>query len=251
MGTLRHAPPVRHPLLYRGPIVRGRPRVFSLVSRRYGGVRRVRGALSATLGVLLAALLASGCGGGARQDSHEPAGAFTMQVVHASFPVSQSIARPARLELQVRNTGPRTAPNVAVTLDSFYYTENYPELAVNKRPVWVIERGPGAIAKPPVESQVVSPPGGGQTAYVNTWALGPLAPGSTRTFLWRVTPVKAGLHTVHFTVAAGLAGKAKAELASGGPVQGQLTASIAPAPPAMHVDPSTGQIVSGAYPLIP
>ena len=60
------------------------------------------------------------------------------------------------------------------------------------------------------ESQEVSPPGGGETAYVNTWALGPLDAGSTRTFVWQVVPVKAGLHTVHYTVAAGLAGKANA-----------------------------------------
>jgi hypothetical protein len=193
-----------------------------------------------------AGLLASGCGG-ARQDAHEPAGAFTMQVVHASFPARQSLARPTRLELQVRNTGAHTAPNVAVTLDSFYYTEHYPDLAADKRPVWVVEQGPGAIAKPPVESEAVSPPGSGQTAYVNTWALGPLAPGRTRTFLWRVTPVKPGLHTVHFTVAAGLAGKAKAQLASGAPVQGSLTAYITPVPFAKHVDPNTGQIVGGAY----
>ena len=142
-------------------------------------------------------------------------------------------------------------PNVAVTLDSFYYTEHYPELASDKRPVWVVERGPGAIAAPPVQTQSVSPPGGGQTAYVNTWALGPLAPGRTQTFLWRVVPVKAGRHTVHFTVAAGLAGKARAELASGGPVQGLLSADIAPIPPARHVDPHTGKVVPGQFPLTP
>jgi hypothetical protein len=203
--------------------------------------------------VLLGACVAgvSGCGGGARQDVHEPAGAFPMQVLDASFPAHQSIARPTRLQLQVRNTGTRTVPNVAVTLDSLYYTEHYPELAANKRPVWVVEEGPGPIPARPVESQAISPPGGGQTVYVNTWALGPLAPGATQTFRWRVVPVKVGLHTVHFTVAAGLAGKAKAQLTAGGPVQGQLTASIAPAPPATHVDPSTGRVVAGTFPLTP
>lgn len=217
---------------YRGPIVRGW-RVFPVVP------------LSACT-----ALLASGCGA-TRQDAHEAKGAFTMKVVHSSFPSSQAIARPTRLELLVRNTSTRTVPNVAVTLDSFYYTENYPELAADKRPVWVVEQGPGAIPARPVESQAVSPPGGGQTAYVNTWALGPLAPGRTQTFLWRVVPVKAGLHTVRFTVAAGLAGKAKGQLASGGPVQGQFTADIAAAPPLTHVNPSTGRIAVGAYPLTP
>jgi hypothetical protein len=195
-------------------------------------------------------LLISGCGG-SRQDVHEAKGAFTMNVVHSSFPATQAMARPTRLELVVRNTGSATAPDVAVTLDSFYYTESYPELAANKRPVWVVEEGPGAIPTRPVESQAVSPPGGGQTAYVNTWALGPLAPGHTQRFLWQVVPVKAGAHTVHYTVAAGLAGKATAQLASGAAVQGQLTANVAAAPPTTHVDPSTGRVIAGAYSAIP
>jgi hypothetical protein len=170
-----------------------------------------------------------------------------MKVVSASFPAKQAIARPTRLELQVQNTSERTAPNVAVTLNSFSYTSNYPDLAVDKRPVWVVEQGPGPIASPAVESEAVSPPGGGQTAYVNTWALGPLAAGQTRTFVWRVVPVKAGTHTVQFTVAAGLAGKAQARLASGDPVQGQFVADIASAPPLVHVDPDTGQVIPGQF----
>jgi hypothetical protein len=205
--------------------------------------------VSAALGAC-AVLLASGCGG-TRADAGEPNAGFTMKVLDASFPADQSIARPTRLQLRVQNTSARTMPNVAVTLDSFYYTEHYPELASDQRPVWVVERGPGAIASPPVQTQSVSPPGGGQTAYVSTWALGALAPGHTQTFVWRVVPVKAGRHTVHFTVAAGLAGKAKAELASGGPVQGQLSADIAPLPAARHVDPQTGKVESGEFPLTP
>jgi hypothetical protein len=207
--------------------------------------------LSATAAVLaLAALLACGCGA-ARQDAGEPKGAFRVGVVHASFPPDQSIARPTTLELAVRNTGVRTAPNVAVTLDSLYYTERFPELASSKRPIWIVDRGPGAIANPPVESQAVSPPGSGQTAYVNTWALGPLAPGETRIFRWLLAPVRAGLHTVHYSVAAGLAGKAKARPSPGAPVRGVFVANIAPAPPGRHVDPNTGKVVGGAYPLNP
>jgi hypothetical protein len=195
------------------------------------------------------ALLVAGCGSASRQDAGEPAGTFAMQVLHASFPSAQSIARQTELVLPVRNSGSRTVPNVAVTIDSFDYTSSYPQLAADKRPVWVIERGPGTIASPPVESEQVSPPGGGQTAYVNTWALGPLAPGATRTFVWRVVPVKSGSYTVHYTVAAGLAGKAKARLSSGGPVQGQFAVYIKPAPPPTHVNPKTGRVEAGQYPV--
>jgi hypothetical protein len=198
-----------------------------------------------------AALVASGCGGGAHQDAHEHAGTFALKVVHSSFPAKQSMVRPAKLELQVRNTGKHATPSVAVSLDSFSYISAYAHLASNKRPVWVVEQGPGAVANPAVQSESVNTAEGAQTAYVNTWALGPLAPGATKTFIWRVTPVTAGVHTVHFTVAAGLAGKAKAQLASGGPVRGSFTADIAPAPPGKHVNPDTGRIVSGSYPSTP
>ncbi len=217
------------------------------VASRYAG-----GALAARTGGLLVAacaLFASGCGGSARQDAGEPSGTFRLQVLRASFPRVQSIARPTSLELLVRNAGIRTAPNVAVTIDSFYYTENFPELAATQRPVWIIDAGPGAIPRRPAESQAVSPPGGGQTAYVNTWALGPLAPGGTRTFRWQVAPVKSGLHTVHFAVAAGLAGKARTVGTFGGPARGQFTVLITRAPPPRHVDPNTGQVVPGRYPL--
>jgi hypothetical protein len=197
------------------------------------------------------ALLASGCGGGAHQDANEPSGTFKLQVLRASFPNVQSIARPTRLELLVHNAGTGAAPNVAVTLDSFYYTETFPELAASQRPVWIIDRGPGAIPARPASSQAVTPPGGGLTAYVNTWALGRLAPGATRMFSWRVVPVKPGIHTVHFALAAGLAGKARAVSTSGGALQGGFTVSISPAPPARHVDPNTGQVVPGRFPLVP
>ena len=216
---------------YRGPIVRGR-----------------RSVLGVGLAAAAASALLTGCGGGTRQDASERGGSFQLKVVNASFPVQQVIARPTKLELQVRNTGTHTVANVAVTVDSFNYTSNYPKLAADKRPIWAIEQGPGAIASPPVQSQEVSVPGGGQTAYVNTWALGALAPGQTQTFAWHVMPLKPGMHTVSYTVDAGLAGKAKAVLASGGPVKGHFTVDISSAPPAMHVDPSTGRIVPGASP---
>jgi hypothetical protein len=196
-------------------------------------------------------VLAAGCGGGARLDAGERAGTYAMKIVHASFPTSQSIARQTRFELEVQNSGTRTVPNVAVTVDSFNYASNYPELAADKRPVWVIERGPGAIASPPVNTQEVSVPGGGQTAYVNTWALGALAPGKTRTFIWHVVPVKAGDHTVRYSVAAGLAGKSKARLASGAPVEGQFAVDIASAPKLTHVNPATGHIEVGQFPATP
>jgi hypothetical protein len=201
----------------------------------------------------LAALL-GGCGG-SEQTKGEAKGSFPVKIVHASFPPLQGIARKARLVLQVRNTGTSTMPNVAVTTDSFSYVSNYPGLADNKRPVWIVDSGPGSIPARPVQSQAIDPPGGGQTAYVNTWALGPLAPGATKTFVWRVTPVKAGLHSVHFVVAAGLAGNARARVnrvgvlgGPGGAPVGVFRVAIAGRPPQRHVNPETGKVTLGPYP---
>jgi hypothetical protein len=207
--------------------------------------------LAAAAAAVAAVLAASGCGGGARLDAHEPSGTYSMEVLRAVFPAKQSIAKPTVFALRVHNAGSATIPNVAVTLDSFYYTERYPELASDKRPIWVVERGPGPRAKPPVQTQEVSQPGGAQTVYVNTWALGPLARNGTKTFIWHVVPVKAGVWTVHYRLAAALAGGARAQLPAGGPVQGQLTASVAGIPPSTHVDPNTGRVVRGTYPLLP
>ena len=210
-----------------------------------------RASRAASVAAAACALLIAGCGGGTRQDASEPTGSYAMRVVLAHFPAVQSIARQTHMALVVRNVGLHTVPNVAVTIDSFSYTSHYSDLAANKRPVWVIERGPGAIASPPVESEQVSNPGGGQTAYVNTWALGALAPGRTRTFIWLVVPVKAGVYTVHYTIAADLSGKSKARLPLGGPVRGQFTVYIAPAPRLTHVNPDTGRVETGQFPLNP
>lgn len=197
------------------------------------------------------AALVAGCGGGTRQNANEPSATYTVAIEHASFPRIQAVARPIVMTLGVRNTSTGTIPNVAITVDSFNYVSNYPALAASKRPIWAIEQGPGAISKLPVQSQVVAPPGGGQTAYLNTWALGSLAPGHTRTFAWRVTPVKPGVYTVHYTIAAGLAGNAKARLADGTIPHGHFTVAIAPRPPANYIDPNTGQVVRGTYPQAP
>jgi hypothetical protein len=195
-------------------------------------------------------VLASGCGQ-ARRNAHEAKGLYTVEVVRARFPAKQAIARDTRLALVVRNAGTRTIPNVAVTLDSFYYTSTYPHLSVSKKPVWVVNTGPGTVPVRPVYTQEVNPPGGRETAFVNTWALGALAPGASRSFVWRVTPIKAGVHAVHYTVAAGLDGKAKARLAGGGQPAGTFVAQIAPKPPPTHVNAKTGRIAQGANPVSP
>jgi hypothetical protein len=174
-----------------------------------------------------AALAVAGCGGGQRQDASEPSGTFQVDVVRASFPTKQHLAQPERFVITVRNSGHKTVPNVAVTVSSFAERSEQAGLADPERAVWIID----------------SSPSGGDTAYVNTWALGRLAPGQTRRFVWRVTAVKAGTHTVKWQVAAGLNGKAKATLSGNRAPAGSVTVDVSKKPAQAHVDPETGKVV--------
>jgi len=174
-----------------------------------------------------AALILSGCGGGARQDASEPSGTFRVAVVDASFPAKQRLATPQRLVIAVKNTGKRTMPDVAVTVDSFDAPSARTDLADAQRPVWVVDDGPA----------------GGTTAYTNTWALGSLRPGQIRRFTWQVTAVQPGTHTVKWQVAAGLNGKAKATLAGNRAPAGSFTVDVSEQPAASRVDPKTGAVV--------
>ena len=197
--------------------------------------------------VAAAALLVSGCGGGTRQDAHEKSATYTVRVAKAGFPSRQAVSKPSQLELQVTNTGEHAIPNLSVTIDSFSYRSNYPGLAARLRPVWVIERGPGKPASPPVPTQEVSQGGPDQSAYVNTWSFGPLAAKGTQTMRWRVVPVKPGSYTVHYTVNSGFGGKARTQLASGS-AAGKFAVQVAAAPANRYVDPKTGRVVVGTYP---
>jgi hypothetical protein len=195
----------------------------------------------------LAAPLA-GCGG-ARQDVHEPSGTFTVNILRASFPTRQNISHAERMVLVVRNDSNKTVPNMTVSVDSFSAPSQAVGLANPLRPVWIVDVGPGASPVHGVEGIVADSAGGAQTAYVNTWALGAVRPHGQRTFIWKVTPVKSGVHRVTYTVAAGLNGKARAQLADGQQPRGSFTVSISPAAAQVHVDPNTGQVVSGPPPL--
>lgn len=200
----------------------------------------------AACGVALA-MLASGCGG-TEHNAHESKGVYRMEVVRAKFPPKQAIASDERLALVVHNSGTQTIPNVAISLNSLSYTSDFPHLAVDKRPDWIVNSAPGLVPTVRVLSEEIYPAGGSETAYVNTWALGPLAPGASKIFAWHVTPVKAGVHTVYYRVAAGLDGKARAQLADGGPVAGKFVVAVAPRPPHTHVNPDTGEIAEGTFP---
>ncbi|MEJ7785388.1 MAG: hypothetical protein WKF96_11330 [Solirubrobacteraceae bacterium] len=179
-------------------------------------------------GLCAVAVLVAGCGGGTRQDAEEPSGTFEVEVVSAKFPEQQKLARQERLVLEVRNADTKTIPNVAVTINpGFAVRSNRPDLADPNRPVWIVDDGPL----------------GGGTAYTSTWALGALKAGESRRFVWKVTPVRSGRHEVGYRVAAGLNGKAKAQIAGGDKAEGSFNVTISDKPSQATVDPETGKVL--------
>ncbi len=210
----------------------------------------------------LAALVLAGCGSGARQDASEPAGNFPVAVTTATFPASQRLSEHTHLVLAIRNTGSKTIPNVAVTIcnvtcaypapagegtDAAAFADDLQQtgLANPSRPIWIVDRPPGAcnVGCQPGSTAGSGSPGGAVTAYSNTWALGSLAPGRTAKFDWAVTAVAPGRHVVAWEVAAGLNGKAKAVVQGGGLPHGTFAVTIHSAPSESYVN-NNGQIVT-------
>jgi hypothetical protein len=190
-----------------------------------------RGIALAAGGVAALAALA-GCGGGERQDADEPSGTYKVEA-KATFPGRQKLAKSSTLRIVVKNVDTKTIPNIAVTVRGFDTRLPDEDLADPNRPVFVINGSPEEIGGLP-ESRADAPRGG-DTAYVDTWALGELPPGQSRTFEWSVTAVRAGSYRIAYRVAAGLNGKAKAVLARGGIPAGTFAGRISDRPPNARV----------------
>jgi ABC-type glycerol-3-phosphate transport system substrate-binding protein len=189
-----------------------------------------------SVAAVAAAGLVAGCGGGERQDKNEPSGTFKVDVTKASFDRQQRLANQAVMRIVVRNADDKTIPNVAVTISSdddakggagFTTRSTAAGQSDPTRQLWIVDQGPR----------------GGDTAYLSTWALGPLAAGKTKTFEWHVTPVVAGSHTLRWHVAAGLNGKAVARTEDGKDPVGTFPVNVSSKPAAVKVDPKTGDIV--------
>jgi hypothetical protein len=219
---------------------------------------------------MIAVLLAAGltaCGG-SRQDANEPEGNFPVSIVSADFPSKQQLAQNTNLTLAVANTGDQTIPDLAITIftssnastnesagsttgttsttgstaqslpqvqGSFSVRVDQPELAIPFRPVWILEEG-----YPKLAGQTAS--AGAESAQTDTYSFGSLAPNQTRRMVWNVTPVMPGTYTVHYRVAAGLQGKAKAVTSDGSVPEGEFVVRISNTPPQTRVNDS-GQVV--------
>src|SRR3954452_23298675 len=245
--------------MLRAPLEESASTARSLKARRRIGI--------GILGVVLAAGVAS-CGG-SRQDANEPEGNFPVAIVSADFPSKQALAQNTNLTLAVSNSGDKTIPDLSITIfttsnastsdtgatttgttstgtsstteelptsqGSFSVRSEQEGLAIPFRPVWILETG-----YPKLEGQTAS--AGAEAAQTDTFAFGALPAHQTKRIVWNVTPVQPGTYTVHYRVAAGLEGKAKAVTADGSVPEGEFVVRISSAPPQTRVDDS-GQVV--------
>ena len=184
---------------------------------------------------LASAILGAGCGD-ERQDAGAPSGEFSLDVVDASFPAKQRIAESSTLKLEVENTGARSVPQLAVTVETepaqegqapvaFGQAVDDPALADSARPVWIVDEGPR----------------GGDSAYTNTWAIGPLAAGASRTVEWEVTAAQAGRYRVSWRLAPALEGDVTL---ADGKTEGEFAVTISDEPVPARVG-DDGEVVRG------
>jgi hypothetical protein len=187
----------------------------------------------------------AGCGG-ERQDENEPSVDFPVEVVSARFPDDQKLAKSSDLTITLRNAGDETIPNIGVTVNGFNYRKSDDQaLADSERPVFAVNGVPVEIARFPEAKDAV--PRGCDTAYVDTWACGPLQPGREKTMRWSVTAVKAGPYKLDWRVNAGLHGNARAVLADDGdqPPRGTFSGSISARVPDVRIAEDGRTVISG------
>ena len=166
-------------------------------------------------GTLAAVVLVLAACGAERQDENEPEGSYKVDVVSASFPGRQHLADEVTLKIEVQNRDSREIPNLAVTVDAFGQRRDDPTLSDPERPVWIVNQAPRNA----------------NSALTNTWTVGPVPAGQTRTLNWKVTAVRSGTYSLRYRVSAGLDGKAVAEAFDGsGPAKGSFIARVTRAP---------------------
>ena len=192
----------------------------------------------AVVAPVLVVLVLAGCGS-ERQDESEPRGEFTLEVLEATFPERQSLAQPARMAIEVRNTDDRELPDVSVTVrtetegdeapGAFAQVRADPRLADAEQPVWIVDEAPVGSA--------------GSSA--TTWSLGPMFPGQTQRFEWRLTAVRAGSYRVSYRVSPGRYGRAVP--ANGQNTTGSFDVEISREPVPARVN-DAGEVVRGGQP---
>ena len=204
--------------------------------------------------MLAAAVALAACGGDTeRQDADEPEAEFPVDVAQAKFPTRQRLAQTSDLRLEIENVGEEAVPDLAVTIytgdekasGAFNIRSEQPGLADPNRPVWILEHGYPKLSTPAIDSKELddAPTAGAEAAQTDTFSFGALPPGESKDIVWRVTPVMGGTFTVHYELAAGLQGNAKAVTPDGSPVEGEFVVTISDKPPRARVN-DAGEVVT-------
>lgn len=184
------------------------------------------------------------CGGGDPLDADEDDRTYEVQVAKASFPKHQVLAKKSDLEITVKNTDSETIPNIAVTVDGFYTRLKDPDLFDPRRPVFSINGVRKQIGNYPEIK--LDAPDGGETFFVNTWALGELKPDAKTTFRWRVTAMRPGPYKLTYKVSAGLHGKGLAEDVGGSQPSGTFAGTISDEVPYNRVAADGRTVISSS-----
>lgn len=201
---------------------------------------------------MLGATAFGACGGGdERQDVAEPSGDFPVDVTESRFAPRQRLAQTRDLRLAIENVGEEAIPDLAVTLWTgdekarlpFSIRSDQAGLTDPTRPVWILENEYPKLLRDGVDSRELDdqPSAGAEAAQTDTFSFGTVPPGESKDIVWRVTPVMAGTFTVHYEIAAGLQGEAKAVTADGNPVEGRFVVTISDRPPRARVG-ADGQV---------
>lgn len=202
---------------------------------------------SAALALGLAA-----CGGKEQSpDIDEATGSATVEAVRAEFPARQRVSRTADLRLTLRNTGDTAVPQLAVTVwtgdakadetkpaGSFSVQPDGAGADGPARPVWLLAPGyPKPLAQDDSADDLDgAEEGGAEVAQTDTYTFGELAPGASRTIVWRVTAVRPGRYAVNYSVAGGVGGPAKVVDDQGRLLTGTVRVDIDDAPPGCIVE---------------
>ena len=194
--------------------------------------------------VLAMAVLLAACGGSS-SDSNQKAGTYEVQVTNC-LGGKQFVGQTSLLKIDARNTGKKTVPDLAVTIDiegkygeaariPFAVHDPQPGLANGDRPVWVL-----AATYPRLEGS--NSPGGAETSAPKTYTFGEVKPGKSVAAIWKLSAVRPGKYTVAYEINAGLDSEIKTVTTGGSPPGGTFVANITTALPETEVN-GAGEIV--------
>ena len=177
----------------------------------------------------------AGCGGGSTtttssDNGGQGSGVYRVEVPVATFPAVQHIDSGAVMRIDVRNIGDRPLPNLTATITTdnantsapaFATRDDQPGLAEPSRPFWIIDL-------PPVD---------GASALANSWTLGSVAPGETKSFIWQVHPIRSGARAVRWRIAPAFNG-GSAQLADGSAPTGRFPVVVRGIAPSATIEPN-------------